>query len=138
VDVQGSPAAGLNLVLTYAYTDARQTRSADSTLPNGRLPGAPLHAGSFWSTYRVTRGSLRGLEVGGGLYLSGKTTTTFPATVELPGWQRIDLLVGYEWQRWGAYLRLGNVTDEHYFRGDWQGIAPQAPRTVSGSITARF
>ncbi len=139
LDIQGSPARGWNVVLSYAFTDARQTQTVDSAIPVGdRLGGVPRHAGSLWTTYAVSSGSLGGLEFGGGLYLSGSREATFPNDIQVPGWGRVDLMLRYVWDRWQLQLNLDNVTDKRYLEGNPSALARQAPRALTGSITARF
>jgi len=139
LDVQGTLVSGLKVILAYAYTDAKQTKSVDTTLPEGgQLAGVPKHAASLWTTYQVGQGPLRGLSVGGGVYAWSAHEATFPHTVRVPGWQRLDLLLAYDWRRYRLQINADNVADTKYFLGNWAGLAPQAPRTVSGSITARF
>jgi iron complex outermembrane receptor protein len=139
LDVQGSPLPGWKLIAAYAYTDAKQTESVDSTLPvGGQLAGVPRHSGSLWTTYEVERGALHGLSIGGGVYAWTEHEATFPHTVRVSGWQRLDLLLAYEVSGYRFQLNVVNVTDEKYFLGNSVGLAPQAPRTFIGSITARF
>lgn len=139
LDLQGAPLPGWNLVLAYSYTHAVQTVSADPSLPNDQqLSGVPRHAASLWTSYLVGSGSLRGLEFGGGVYSWSAHEATFPHTVRVPGWQRLDLLLGYEWSRYRLQLNLDNATNTRYFLGNYAGLARQTPRTLSGSVTAHL
>lgn len=139
VDLQGNPVAGWTLVAAYSYTHAVQTRSVDPSLPsNEQLSGVPRHSGSLWTSVAPQHGALHGLEVGGGVYLWSSHEATFPHTVRVPGWQRLDLMAAWDWTRYRVQVNVDNVTDTRYFLGNFAGLARQAPRTVSGSITAHL
>ncbi|HUL02359.1 MAG TPA: TonB-dependent receptor, partial [Gemmatimonadales bacterium] len=142
LDVQGEPVNGWNLILTYAYTDAREVHTVDSTVPaNARLPGVPLHMGSLWSTYTLQSGGLRGLTLGGGVYAWSESETTLPNTLRLPGWHRVDLMAGYGVGRWRFQANVVNVTDQKYYDGQTAfnlALAPRSSRTLSGQVSLRL
>jgi len=139
LDIQGSLLTGWQVIATYAYTDAKQTESVDSTLPLGeQLAGVPRQSASLWTTYDVRTGTLHGLSIGGGVYAWSSHEATFPHTVRIPAWQRLDLLLAYEWRQYRFQLNAVNVASARQFLGAWNGIAPQSPRTIIGSITARL
>ncbi|HTR19884.1 MAG TPA: TonB-dependent receptor [Gemmatimonadales bacterium] len=138
LDLQGTPSAGWNLIASYAYTDARQVHTVDSTIaPNQPLAGVPRQAGSLWTTVSPWRG----LEAGVGLYFATASEATFPNSIQLPGWHRLDLMAAYAWSQWRVQLNLDNATDEKYYDAVTAfnlAIAPRPPRTLTGQITARF
>jgi iron complex outermembrane receptor protein len=139
LDLQGSPLPGWRLIGAYAYTDATQTKSVDPTLPaGGQLAGVPRHAASLWTTYELSRGALHGLTLGAGVYAWTAHEATFPHTVRVPGWQRLDLMLAYDWRGYRLQLNADNLTDTKYFLGNYAGLARQAPRSASASITAQF
>ncbi|MFN8650724.1 MAG: TonB-dependent receptor [Gemmatimonadales bacterium] len=139
VDLQGNPVAGWTLVAAYSYTHAVQTKSVDPSLPNNQqLSGVPRHSASLWTSLAPQRGALHGLEVGGGLYLWSSHEATFPHTVRVPAWQRLDLMAAWDWARYRVQVNVDNVTDTRYFLGNYAGLARQAPRTVSAAVSAHL
>lgn len=142
LDVQGTPLPGWRLVLTYAYTNARQTEGVDITdVRDERLAHVPTQAASLWSAYSFESGALRGLTAGGGLFLSSEREATFPNTFELPGYVRLDLMAAYVWKRWELQLNLDNVTDTRYYDSVTSftlGLAPFAPRSLVVSLSKRL
>lgn len=66
VDVSGQIASGLNLILTYAYTDAKVLEGDNR---GNRLWNVAKHSGSIWARYDMQIESLRGLRFGAGVYV---------------------------------------------------------------------
>jgi iron complex outermembrane receptor protein len=53
------PRESWNLILAYAFTDARVV--TDTVIPSGtRTQNVPRHSTNLWTTYELPRGSLRG------------------------------------------------------------------------------
>lgn len=69
VDISGQVARGLDVILTYAYTDAEVLEGDNK---GNRLWNVPKHAGSLWARYDVPYEPLRGLSVGAGIFALGK------------------------------------------------------------------
>ena len=147
LELQGSPLRNWNLLLIYSSMNAIQLHTVDSTAPShARLPGAPRQSASLWSTFDLPGGSLKGLELGGGLYLSTSTLSSLassanPSPLQLPGWHRIDLMAAYQWDRWRTQVNLDNLTNEKYYDAITAfnlALAPRPPRTFSAGMSARF
>lgn len=64
--------AGLKLLASYTYLDAKITEAEDAT--EGQVPsGQPRHLASAWGDYTVTEGPLRGIGLGLGLRYIGSS-----------------------------------------------------------------
>ncbi|BFU90179.1 MAG: ligand-gated channel [Nitrospira sp.] len=146
-DVTAQLAPGWKVIATYAYTDARIT--ADTTIPVGnRLPLIARHTGSFWTTYDLQGGPLKGLGAGIGLFAAGERAGDLANSFELPGYVRTDAALYYRkpeiFTRTNliAQLNVRNLLDQEYFYSGGQGRAsaafPGAPATVLGSIKLEF
>ncbi len=141
VDVTGQVTDKINLLATYAYTDARYTRN-NNGLQGMRLANVPLNQGSLWGTYQLDdafKAGLGGVAVGS---RQGDNQNTF----QLPGYGRLDAMVAYT-QRVGqskltAQLNINNLLDTKYFANSGGGsraaIMPGSPRSVLGSVKYEF
>lgn len=148
LDVAGQVAPGTSIVATYAYTETEITADEFGNLGN-RLANVPRHSGSLWGKYEFEAGSLKGLALGAGVYLSGERPGDNENTFELPGYARVDAFASYDWQvdrtHWTAQLNLKNIfdTDYHTVTNTLDAvprasIIPGAPFTAIGSIKVQF
>ncbi|ALM86108.1 TonB-dependent siderophore receptor [Bordetella sp. N] len=69
-----------SLTASYAYTDARTTRSNDPTLVDQRVALVPLHAASLWADYDFTGLGIAGLTLGAG--------ARYNSSSNIPGYDR--------------------------------------------------
>lgn len=85
----------LNLTASYAYTDARTTRSNVPALVDQRIALVPLHSASVWADYNLTAAGVSGLTVGAGVrYASSTNLPGYPANV--PGQFLVDAMAAYD------------------------------------------
>ncbi|MBR0662953.1 TonB-dependent siderophore receptor [Roseomonas hellenica] len=115
VEVEGrfSLDNNIGLIASYAYTDARITRSNGPDL--GRIPaGVPTHQAALWADYTVREGALEGLGFGAGLrYIS--TTRDTANSVRVPDYTLADAMVRYDFaERWRLSLNVTNLFDRRY------------------------
>ncbi len=140
-DVAGELAPGWNIIGSLAYLDAEVTK--DNTLPVGnRLVNAPKWSGSLWATYAFQGSPLRGLEIGGGVFVVGDRKADFANQVDVDGYARVDLFARYEINdNISLALNIENLFDEDYVEGVVFGpnfIEPGAPRSVFGTVQIKF
>lgn len=139
-DVTGQVTDKINLLATYAYTDARYTRN-NNGLQGMRLENVPLNQGSLWGTYQLDDTFKVGL---GGVAI-GIRQGDPQNTVQLPGYGRFDAMAAYT-QRIGqnrltVQLNISNLLDKEYYANSGGGrtsIMPGSPRSVLGSVKYEF
>jgi iron complex outermembrane receptor protein len=152
LDVAGKITDELSVIATYAYTDARYTKTAVGDDHLGRhLPGAAPSAGSFWAKYEFQQPELRGLSVGAGVFAASdragdKSYSNYYYT--LPAYARVDLMAAYKFDYLGktvtAQLNIDNVNNVRYFAPclpyncakAYNGVG--APLTVKGALRVDF
>jgi iron complex outermembrane receptor protein len=152
LDVAGKVTDALSLIATYAYTDARYTKTAVGDDHLGRhLPGAAPSAGSLWVKYEFQQPELRGLGVGAGVFAASdragdKSYSNYYYT--LPAYARVDLMAAYKFDYLGhkvtAQLNIDNVNNVRYFATclpyncakAYSGVG--APLTVKGALRVDF
>jgi iron complex outermembrane receptor protein len=72
LEYKGSIAREWDWIASYAYTDARVSRSNGSDLGK-RISGVPKHTASAWLTRRFSIGGVTGFTVGGGVRYLGES-----------------------------------------------------------------
>ncbi len=143
VDVTGKVTDNLNLIATYAYTDAIAEKGDNA---GKRLWNVPRNAGSLWAKYDFLDQSFKGLSVGTGVYIQDQKEGDAGNTFELPGYARLDALVKYQLPVHKAkttlQLNVENLLDHQYYTSTvgWSNsfVNPGAPRTFMGSIKIEY
>jgi iron complex outermembrane recepter protein len=141
-DIAGEPAPGLKLIAAYAYTDAQTSTDVDPNLVGKKLFGVPEHAASFWATYELQQGELKGLGFGAGLNFKGDRQGDLENTFRLGSYLTADAALFYKKDDWRFGLNFKNITDAKYVESSF-GLATSAnnfgdPFTVIASVSVRF
>lgn len=141
LNVVGEILPGWNLLASYAYTDARITDDNQYEIGN-RLPNAPEHAASLWTTYEIQSGTLQGLGLGFGLFFQSERVGDLNNSFRLPSYLRTDAALFYRRDRFRASLNLQNLFDVEYYTGSRDNtdvrVVVGAPLTISGQISWEF
>ena len=128
--------------VSYAWIPDAEVDEASSVLGTtligeveGQRPGlTPLHSGTAWSTYQLTRQ----LRLGGGLNFRSSMKPQ-QSTIEAPGYVTADLMAEYDLGPVLFRLNLNNVTDTYYadmlYRGHY---IPGKPREVQFTTAVKF
>ena len=139
-DIAGELAPGWRIIGSLAYLDAEVTK--DNTLPVGnQLINAPEWSGSLWTTYAFQGNPLRGLEIGGGVFVVGDRKADFANQVDVDGHARVDLFARYEINdNISLALNIENLFDKKYVEGvtDPNFVDVGAPRSVFGTVQVKF
>ena len=142
-DIKGQVSDAVSLIGTYAYTDARITKSNDNTLGN-RLFNVPEHSGSVWGKYDFVNTPLRGLSFGTGVYLASQREGDNANSFQLPGYTRLDAMTAYSMKVMGTklttQLNVNNLLDKRYFTtsANRANILPADALTIIGSIRLEY
>jgi len=98
IEVEGraSLSDNLDLILTYAYTDAEITKSNTAGVEGNRVPQVPRHMASAWADYTFRDGPLRGLGLGAGIRFVGKTYGNDTNTFTVPSATVYDASIRYD------------------------------------------
>ncbi|HNP52819.1 MAG TPA: TonB-dependent siderophore receptor, partial [Nitrosomonas nitrosa] len=138
VDVSGQITNGLNLILTYAYIDAKILEGDNK---GNRLFNVPRHSGSVWARYDMQNEVLRGLSFGAGVFVQDKRPGDPANTFILPSQARVDAMVRYRPKmmksRLSLQLNAYNLADSNLFGGtlgDRNSVNVGIPRMFIGSI----
>jgi iron complex outermembrane recepter protein len=162
LDIQGEILPGWNVILTYANTEARITKSNDTYSNNistvgSRFPNVPRNTASIWSTYEFKQGDLKGLKFGGGVkYQDAQPMQDYTGQglqFNLAPYATVNLMTAYSFNLNGAkmtaQLNITNLFDHTYYSGggifsyntpgwDINSRVYGEPRKFMGSLSAAF
>jgi iron complex outermembrane recepter protein len=136
-DLNGEPTPGLGLFLNYAYTDTKITVDPTSGLEGSEFDGVPRHTGSLWAVYEFQRGALRGLGLGGGIFVTGSRPGNSPL---VDAFATADALLYYKRDNWKIQLNFQNLTDRRFVAGSDTDtfVNVVEPFTVRGTVSVAF
>ncbi|MDP9891755.1 iron complex outermembrane receptor protein [Variovorax boronicumulans] len=138
LEYKGSIARDWDWIASYAYTDARVSRSNGSDLGK-RISGVPKHTASAWVTRRFSIGGVPGFTVGGGIRYLGESWDGMDG-IRTPSATLVDAMLAWDNGPLRLSLNVANLADKVQIttclaRGDcFYGQR----RTVTANATYRF
>lgn len=100
----------LQLIASYAYTDAQQVSGL-------RVPVSPKNLAGAFALYSFKQGVLSGLAVGGGFNYSSNRAVDTANSAYLDSYTVLNAVVRYTRADWRYTLNLGNLTNTRYESG---------------------
>jgi iron complex outermembrane receptor protein len=110
LEAKGPIARRVNLIASYAYTDARATKSEEAAQIGQPVSYQPRHQAALWS--RFDNVGLPGLHLGIGARHTGSTEDWDGTGAGVPPTTTYDALVGYTAGPWTVRLNVNNLTDK--------------------------
>jgi iron complex outermembrane receptor protein len=133
---------GLNLTASYAYLDAKVTKSSIADEVGEHLEYVPNHKATVWADYTAPSGMAKGWGIGGGARFIGSSFGSSYAarnTTEIPGYVLFDATVHYNWKQFQFAVNLQNMLDKDYVATSFGDSASfGARRVVTVSIKYSF
>jgi iron complex outermembrane receptor protein len=113
LDLKGEVTSNLNVMLNYAYTEAKITKHADSDKIGDDVPAAvfPRHIMNTWIHYRCSKGKTSGLGAGVGYHLQASRPNG------LPVYHRVDLAASFPLGRITFAANVYNAFDKYLYSG---------------------
>lgn len=132
----------LNLIGSYAYTDARTTESNDPSEIGERVWLVPYHTLGVWADYGFDDLGVEGLRIGAGVRYAS-STNNFDSDEDAPARTLVDALVSYDLGALDPVLEGGalalnasNLFDDEYFTCVTStGCRYGAPRTITATLS---
>lgn len=150
LDMTGQITDALNVIGSFAYTDARVSKDY-SGFQGKRLSNVPEQAGSLWLKYDFNgHQALNGFSVGLGTVAAGQREGDIDNTFQLPGYARVDAFAAYRWNikktRVTAQFNIRNLLDKQYYESTDPnnyvapalGVVPGSPLMALGSLRVEF
>ncbi|SHF25054.1 TonB-dependent receptor [Pedobacter caeni] len=122
-DLKGEIFSGLNVMLNYAYTDAKIVKDNTASRVGNNLDGTAKHITNGWATYRIQEGKTAGL----GFSLG------YQYEIKRAGWPvvqnkylpddlfTLDAGISYVKERYNISLVANNITDRYNYTGYYPG-----------------
>ncbi len=144
LDVIGQLATNWNLIVNYAYNDAKITASKTESEIGRQKPNAPTHQGNVWTKYVINRGILSGLGFGFGANFQasflGSIVAAGQAPREFPAYELFNGGIYYRVSKMQVQLNFNNIANKTHWVGgyDYLRAFPGAPRSVLATIAYTF
>jgi iron complex outermembrane receptor protein len=127
----------------YSYLDPRVTKDTDTAILGQTQLFLPKQTASFFTTYTLSNGVLRGLSFGGGArYVASERTAYNDSTRDIAGYVVTDATLGYSINKWIVQLNGHNLFDRHYLVNTYQtlfyGNVVGTPFNVALSVRRDF
>jgi iron complex outermembrane receptor protein len=119
-DVKGSVLKNLDVIINYAYTDAKITRDSDPEVIGNQVAGATSHIQNTWLTYRIPLKNDKTIRIMGGYqYQAGRSSWYIFDNTEaaLPDYVRVDGGISYTSGSFHLSLNVNNILDEYLYSG---------------------
>jgi iron complex outermembrane receptor protein len=120
VDVHGQLVDGLDVIINYAFTDAKTTKDSKAENVGVQVPGSSRHVQNTWLNYRVDGGALAGLGISVGYQYQVKRSSwyVFDGTSKsLPDYFRMDGSLSYQKEKMGFNLVVNNLLNKYLYSG---------------------
>ena len=139
VDLAGEILPGWKIIGGLGFLDAKIAKDTTFAVGN-RLVGVPEFSGSFWSTYQVQEGALRGLGFGFGATYVGSRFGDLNNSYRVGAYTRLDAAVFYDFDRYRFAVNARNLTDARYIEQPFNQFnnLPGAPFSILATLTARM
>ncbi|MCW3462546.1 TonB-dependent receptor [Chitinophaga nivalis] len=122
LDLKGEILPNLNVILNYAYMDAKVTKDAKPQNVGAALPGTAKHNTNGWATYRIATGKLQGLGFSLGYSFQDDRAAWPTVTTSLPdAYFSLDAGVSYTQNKFSVNLLFNNLTDKENYTGFYPG-----------------
>ena len=144
-DLAGEITPNWSILASYAYIDARITKTAQNNEKDFDMqrPSTPRHSGNIWTKYIITEGPLKHLGFGAGYnfvterygQVGRRTNTTV-----YPGYGLVNVVFYYKINQIQLQLNLNNVLNQTHWVGGYDKLRsfPGAPRNINASVTYKF
>lgn len=110
-EAKGRLAKHVDLIASYAYTDARTTRSLRPEDIGLRQPSVPRHQAALWGDASLAAIGWPGLRAGLGARYTGAMTDVRGSNARVPSYTTFDALLAWEAGQWRASLNFANLAD---------------------------
>ncbi|MFN1218426.1 TonB-dependent siderophore receptor [Chryseobacterium kwangjuense] len=120
-DIKGEIVRGLNIVVNYAYTDAKTIKDTDPTRIGIQSPGNAKNVQNTWLSYRFEQGNLKGFGVSAGYQYQGGRQSWFGTNAKqdqrLEDYFDTNFGISYAAKKFDVNLLLNNVLNRKLYSG---------------------
>lgn len=120
IDIKGQIMRGLDVIINYAFTEAKITKDSDKNIIGTQVPGSSRHIQNAWLNYRIERGVLSGIGISVGYQYQVKRSPWFVfdgSENSLPDYFRLDGSLSYQKEKIGFNLVINNILNKYLYSG---------------------
>ena len=120
VDIRGQIVRGLDVIINYAYTEAKVTKDSEKGNIGTQVPGSSRHIQNAWLNYKIDRGALTGFGISAGYQYQVKRSPWFVfdgSENSLPDYFRLDGSLSYQKEKIGFNLVVNNILNKYLYSG---------------------
>ena len=144
-DLAGEISPNWNILASYAYIDARITKTASNSEKDFDMqrPSTPRHSGNIWTKYIITEGPLKHLGLGAGYNFVterfGQVGRRANTTV-YPGYGLVNAVLYYKINQIQLQANLNNILNKTHWVGGYDKLRsfPGAPRNINVTVSYKF
>ena len=144
-DLAGEIAPNWSILASYAYIDARITKTASNSEKDFDMqrPSTPRHSGNIWTKYIITEGPLKHLGLGAGYNFVterfGQVGRRANTTV-YPGYGLVNAVLYYKINQIQLQANLNNILNKTHWVGGYDKLRsfPGAPRNINVTVSYKF
>ncbi|HEY6143981.1 MAG TPA: TonB-dependent receptor [Flavobacterium sp.] len=120
-DIRGEIFKNFDVVINYAFTEAKITEDTDPTLVGTQVAGTSKHVQNTWLNYKIDNGALNGLGLSLGYQFQADRKPWFASNDEtqLPDYFRLDGGLTYTKNKMTFNLMVNNILDEYLYSGGY-------------------
>ncbi len=135
----GNILPNLNVMLSYAYCEAKVTKSDIASQIGTTIENAPRNTSGSWIKYTFNKGAIKGLGLSIGHSQVGIRNTLDP-NITLPGYTIFNGGVHYRYRHVTLAMNVNNITNKTYWTSAYNNINkwPGAPRNYMVNLGYRF
>ncbi len=141
VDIKGKITNNLDVIVNYAFTEAKITKDNDPTVIGNQLPGSSKHVHNTWLNYKVDHGLVNGLGFSLGYQYQVKRAPwyVFDNTVQsLPDYFRLDGGVSYTKEKISFNVVVNNILNKYLYSGAFYNWGPYYYWQAEPGTNVRF
>ncbi|UEG50355.1 TonB-dependent receptor [Ferruginibacter lapsinanis] len=141
VDIKGQLIRNLDVIVNYAFTEAKITEDTDPKVIGNQLPGSSKHVQNAWLNYRVDKGIVNGLGFSLGYQYQVKRAPwyVFDNSVQsLPDYFRVDGGVSYTKEKLSFNVVVNNILNKYLYSGAFYNWGPYYYWQAEPGTNVRF
>jgi len=120
VDIKGQIMNGLDVIINYAFTEAKVTKDEDPKVVGNQVAGSTRHIQNAWLNYRFDNGLLNGFGISLGYQYQAKRSPWYVfdnSKNSLPDYFRMDGSLSYRKEKMSFNLVVNNILNKYLFSG---------------------
>ncbi|MFT3936929.1 MAG: TonB-dependent receptor [Chitinophagaceae bacterium] len=120
VDIRGKILPNLDVIINYAYTEAKITKDSDPKVVGNQVAGSTRHIQNSWLNYRFDNGTLNGFGISVGYQYQVKRSPWYVfdnSKNSLPDYFRLDGSLSYIKDKMSFNLVVNNILNKYLYSG---------------------